>query len=53
MVKFNGTLGYSNEYTGGAGGDPSPEVDAAWEKWAYGGFPAQILVTAVCFSHGF
>ncbi|MCJ1381172.1 hypothetical protein MMC17_004281 [Xylographa soralifera] len=30
-VKFNGTLGHQTEYTG----DPSPEVDAVWEKWAH------------------
>lgn len=49
MVKFNGTLGYSNEYTGGAGGDPSPEVDAAWEKWAYGRSPTNVLIIFVLF----
>ncbi len=49
MVKFNGTLGYANEYTGGAGGDPSPEVDAAWEKWAYGKSPIKNLITFVLF----
>lgn len=32
MVQFNGTLGFKSEYSG----DPSPEVDAAWEPWSYG-----------------
>ena len=32
LVQFNGTLGYPSEFTG----DPSPEVDAAWDKWGYG-----------------
>lgn len=31
LTQFNGTLGYPSEYTG----DPSPEVDAAWDKWGY------------------
>ncbi|KAJ4298839.1 hypothetical protein N0V90_004081 [Kalmusia sp. IMI 367209] len=31
MVQFNGTLGYPSEYTG----DPSPELDAVWDKWGY------------------
>jgi hypothetical protein len=36
MVKFNGTLGYPSEFTGPNHGDPSPDIDAAWDKWAYG-----------------
>ena len=32
MVKFNGTLGFPSEFTG----DPSPELDAVWDKWGYG-----------------
>ena len=31
-VQFNGTLGHQTKWTG----DPSPEVDAVWEKWAHG-----------------
>ncbi|KAF5866552.1 hypothetical protein ETB97_011437 [Aspergillus alliaceus] len=31
LVQFNGTLGYPSEYTG----DPSPELDAVWDKWGY------------------
>jgi len=31
LTQFNGTLGYPSEFTG----DPSPEVDAAWDKWGY------------------
>ncbi|KAA8651038.1 oxidase ustYa family protein [Aspergillus tanneri] len=31
LVQFNGTLGYPSEFTG----DPSPELDAVWDKWGY------------------
>ncbi|PVI04003.1 hypothetical protein DM02DRAFT_625320 [Periconia macrospinosa] len=31
MVQFNGTLGYPSEFTG----DPSPELDAVWDRWGY------------------
>ncbi|KAJ5959318.1 uncharacterized protein N7479_006468 [Penicillium vulpinum] len=31
LVQFNGTLGHPSEFTG----DPSPELDAVWDKWAY------------------
>lgn len=36
MVQFNGTLGYPSEFTGPNYGEPSPDIDAAWDRWAYG-----------------
>ena len=32
LVQFNGTLGHKSEYCG----EPTPELDAVWDKWAYG-----------------
>ncbi|MCJ1315340.1 hypothetical protein MMC15_000657 [Xylographa vitiligo] len=31
LVQFNGTLGHKSEYCG----EPTPELDAVWDKWAY------------------
>lgn len=43
MTRFNGSLGFESEYTG----EPSPELDAAWNRWSvirYASIPEEDFV---------